>query len=80
MYTDVRRLIEDAWIDRTLLESKEHITAIESVIDNLDKGNLRVAELITGRWHINDWIKKAVILYFPIREMAEIKVDRKSVV
>ena len=74
MYNDVKKLIEDAWIDRTLLESKEHITAIEDVIDDLDKGKLRVAEMITGRWHINDWIKKAVILYFPIREMAEIKV------
>ncbi len=60
MYTDVKNLIENAWIDRTLLESKEHITAIESVIEDLDKGKLRVAELITGRWHVNDWIKKAV--------------------
>ncbi len=74
MYNDVKKLIEEAWIDRTLLESKEHVTAIESIIYELDKGKLRVAELITGRWHTNDWIKKAVILYFPVREMAEIKV------
>ena len=40
----------------------------------LDKGELRVAEPIGSRWHVNDWLKKAVVLYFPIREMKEIEV------
>lgn len=71
---DLKKLIEDAWIDRNLLNFKEYTEAIESVIQRLDKGELRVAELIGNRWHVNEWIKKAVILYFPVREMEEIKV------
>jgi 2,3,4,5-tetrahydropyridine-2-carboxylate N-succinyltransferase len=71
---DQKKLIEQAWEDRKLLEYNEYITAIESVVERLDKGQIRVAELIGGRWHTNDWIKKAVILYFPIRQMEEIEV------
>ena len=74
MATDLKKLIEDAWEDRTLLTENEYINAIETVIERLDKGELRVAELIGTRWHVNDWIKKAVILYFPIRRMEEIEV------
>jgi 2,3,4,5-tetrahydropyridine-2-carboxylate N-succinyltransferase len=71
---DLKKLIEDAWEDRKLLNYTEHINAIDTVIERLDKGTLRVAELIDGRWHTNEWIKKAVILYFPIRAMEEITV------
>jgi len=71
---DLKKLIEDAWEDRNLLTFKEYTTAIETVIDRLDKGEIRVAERIGSRWHVNDWIKKAVILYFPTRQMEEIKV------
>jgi len=71
---DLKKLIEDAWIDRNLITYKEYIDAIETVIDRLDRGDLRVAEKIGSRWHVNDWVKKAVILYFPTREMQEIKV------
>jgi len=71
---DLKKLVEDAWEDRKLLESSDHTFAIESVIQRLDKGEIRVAELIGNRWHTNEWIKKAVILYFPIRKMEEIKV------
>ena len=74
MITELKKLVEDAWEDRTLLTFREHRQAIEEIIDNLDKGTIRVAEQIAGRWHVNDWIKKAVILYFPIREMEEIEV------
>jgi 2,3,4,5-tetrahydropyridine-2-carboxylate N-succinyltransferase len=70
---DLRKLIEDAWVDRNLLTFKEYTNAIETVIERLDKGELRVAERIGTRWHVNDWVKKAVILYFPTREMEEIK-------
>jgi 2,3,4,5-tetrahydropyridine-2-carboxylate N-succinyltransferase len=69
---DLKKLIEDAWEDRNLLRYNEHINAIESVIEKLDKGTLRVAELIGTRWHTNEWVKKAVILYFPTRHMEEI--------
>lgn len=74
MLTDLRNLIEEAWEDRSLLTENAYINAIEAVIARLDRGELRVAEVVTGRWHVNDWIKKAVILYFPIMSMEEIKV------
>lgn len=71
---DLKKLIEDAWDDRKLLNYTEYINAIDTVIERLDKGTLRVAEPIDGRWHTNEWIKKAVLLYFPIRNMEEISV------
>ncbi|MEO6149556.1 MAG: 2,3,4,5-tetrahydropyridine-2,6-dicarboxylate N-succinyltransferase [Mucilaginibacter sp.] len=71
---DLKKLIEDAWADRSLLKYNDYITAIETVIERLDKGQYRVAECITGRWHTNEWIKKAVILYFPLRDMEKIEV------
>src|ERR1700712_5956652 len=70
---DLKKLIEAAWEDRNLLGYKQYTDAIETVIERLDKGEIRVAELIGNRWHNNEWIKKAVILYFPIRTMEEIK-------
>ncbi|MDB5137986.1 MAG: 2,3,4,5-tetrahydropyridine-2,6-dicarboxylate N-succinyltransferase [Mucilaginibacter sp.] len=74
MPTELKKLIEEVWEDRNLLINNEYITAIETVIERLDKGELRVAEPIGSRWHTHDWIKKAVILYFPTRNMDEIKV------
>src|ERR1700743_2627297 len=71
---DLKKLIEDAWDDRKLLNYTEYLNAIDTVIERLDKGTLRVAEPIDGRWHTNEWIKKAVILYFPTRSMEEISV------
>jgi len=71
---DLKKLIEEAWDDRNLLRYNEYINAIETVIERLDKGNLRVAELIGSIWYTQEWIKKAVILYFPIRQMEEISV------
>ena len=70
MINELKRLVEDAWEDRTLITFREHRSAVEEVIQKLDKGTLRVAEQVAGRWHVNDWIKKAVILYFPIRDMS----------
>ena len=72
MISEYKKLIESAWEDRNLITFKEYRIAIESVIQHLDKGEIRVAEQIGERWHVNDWVKKAVILYFPIREMKEI--------
>ena len=72
--TELKNLIEEAWDNRKLLNLKEYITAIETVIAHLDKGELRVAEKIGDRWHVNEWMKKAVILYFPIMDMQEIIV------
>ena len=72
---DFRKLIEDAWEDRSLLQNNDYTNAIETIIERLNNGEMRVAEpSVGGRWHVNEWIKKAVILYFPIRNMEEIKV------
>ena len=66
----MKQLIEAAWDNRLLLEDSTTIKAIEAVIEQLDKGLLRVAEPSgEDNWIINDWVKKAVILYFPIRQM-----------
>lgn len=72
MLDNLKQLIEDAWENRLLLDNKEYSAAVHLVIEKLDKGELRVAEPIGSRWHVNDWIKKAVILYFPIQSMVEI--------
>ena len=63
------RLIEEAWENREKLAMLETRNAIEEVIGLLDNGKLRVAEPTDGGWIVNEWVKKAVILYFPIREM-----------
>ena len=66
----MKQLIEAAWEDRSLLQDSKTTQAIEAVIEDLDKGLLRVAEPNTdGSWTVNDWIKKAVVLYFPMRQM-----------
>lgn len=67
-------IIEKAWNDRNLLKEKEVVMAIESVVDQLDKGVLRVAEPAGDSWKVNDWVKKAVILYFPIMKMRTIEM------
>lgn len=70
-----KAIIEQAWNDRSLLKKKETRSAIESVIASLDAGELRVAEpLENGEWQVNEWVKKAVVMYFPIRKMETIEV------
>lgn len=71
----MQSIIEKAWDDRSLLESKEVQEVINSVIAKLDEGSLRVAEpTADGNWKVNEWVKKAVVLYFPIRKMETIEV------
>lgn len=71
----MRSIIESAWENRALLQEKETIQAIEHVIEELDKGILRVAEPTdSGEWQVNEWVKKAVVMYFPIRKMQTIEV------
>jgi 2,3,4,5-tetrahydropyridine-2-carboxylate N-succinyltransferase len=70
-----KAIIEQAWEDRSLLEKTETREAIEAVIASLDAGELRVAEpLGNGDWQVNEWVKKAVVMYFPIRKMETIEV------
>lgn len=66
---ELRQLIENAWNDRSLLQQKETQEAIQTVVEQLDKGILRVAQPLEEGWQVNEWVKKAVILYFPIRKM-----------
>ncbi len=68
-----KRLIEEAWDDRSLLNDEAIIDGIEKVIDLLDKGLLRVAFQDETGWKVNEWVKKAVILYFPTRKMETIE-------
>lgn len=69
MYEKEKEIIEKAWDNRELLKSKKVAGTIEIIIDKLDKGEIRVAEPSENGWKVNDWVKKAVILYFPVRKM-----------
>jgi len=75
---DLQIQIEHIWENRSLLEATESKEAIERVIYLLDSGTLRVAEAIEEKnqlfWQVNEWVKKAVILYFPIRKMQTMEV------
>ena len=66
---DIRNIIESAWENRDLLKEQNTIDTIRKVVDLLDKGELRVAEPIESGWQVNEWVKKAVVLYFPIQKM-----------
>ena len=63
------QIIEAAWENRELLKDEKTLVTIRNVIEQLDKGTIRVAEPIENGWKVNEWIKKAVILYFPIQKM-----------
>ncbi len=71
---NLKETVEAAWDERALLSKSNVQETIFEVIDLLDKGMLRVAEKGKSGWQVNDWIKKAVILYFPIRQMESIEV------
>ncbi len=71
---ELREQIEQAWDNRELLKSATTQTAIREVINQLDKGLLRVADPVGNSWTVNEWIKKAVILYFPIQQMETTEV------
>lgn len=70
----LQNIIEKAWDDRALLTQPETITAIKSVISKLDEGTLRVAQPTDNGWQVNEWVKKAVVLYFPIQKMETFEV------
>ncbi|WP_192821011.1 2,3,4,5-tetrahydropyridine-2,6-dicarboxylate N-succinyltransferase [Rufibacter sp. LB8] len=66
--------IEAAWTDRTLLQQAHTQEAIREVVRLLDLGQLRVAEPTGGeKWQVNEWVKKAVLMYFPIQQMETIE-------
>ncbi len=61
-------IIEQAWTNKDLLQNPETINAIEKIIKLLDQGKVRVAEPVDNIWKVNETIKKAVLLYFPIKK------------
>jgi 2,3,4,5-tetrahydropyridine-2,6-dicarboxylate N-succinyltransferase len=69
----IKTIIENAWENRDLLKEELTISTIREVINLLDKGELRVAEPTVNGWQVNEWIKKAVVLYFPIQKMETIE-------
>ncbi len=71
---ELRDIIERAWDDRSLLSDKEVVLAVKTIIEDLDRGERRVAEPTDNGWQVNEWVKKAVILYFPIQKMQTIEV------
>ncbi len=70
----LQHLIEKAWEDRSLINDKSTSVAIKSIVDDLDNGKRRIAEQVDGDWVVNEWIKKAVILYFPLMKMQLIEI------
>lgn len=66
---DYKKTIEQAWENKKLLKDKNVQTCIREVIDLLDQGKIRVASPANNEWVVNEWVKKAVILYFPIQKM-----------
>ena len=71
---DLRIKIEAAWTNRSLLKEADTQDAIRQVIELLDKGHLRTAEPTREGWQVNEWVKKAVVMYFPIQGMKTIEV------
>lgn len=65
----LQEIIESAWNDRSLLQNQDTQAAIRAVIELIDTGKLRVAEPNGADWQINEWVKKAVVMYFPIQKM-----------
>ena len=71
---NLKKLIDNAWDNRSLLKDRTTINSIETVINSLDNGEIRVAEKINNEWVTHEWIKKAVVLYFPTRKMQTIEI------
>lgn len=71
---ELKQRVEKIWEDRSLLQQPESQELIRSVIEKLDSGTLRVAEPVSDGWQVNEWVKKAVIMYFPIQQMETIEV------
>lgn len=71
---ELKNSIERAWEDRNLLTDARTQKAIREVVDLVDQGKLRCAQPSGDGWQINEWVKKAVVLYFPIQKMETYEV------
>jgi 2,3,4,5-tetrahydropyridine-2,6-dicarboxylate N-succinyltransferase len=72
--TALQQTIEAAWENRALLKEENTQSAIREIVSMLDEGTLRVAEPVATGWQVNEWVKKAVVMYFPIQTMETIEV------
>lgn len=73
-YIELKTIIEKAWENRQLLSEPLTQDSIRQAVQLLDEGKLRVAEPKGQGWQVNAWVKKAVVLYFPIQQMETIEV------
>ncbi|MDR2223175.1 MAG: 2,3,4,5-tetrahydropyridine-2,6-dicarboxylate N-succinyltransferase [Flavobacteriaceae bacterium] len=74
MTNNLQEIIEKAWENRSLLQNQETQDAIREVVELVDAGKLRVAEPQETSWQINEWVKKAIVMYFPIQKMETFEV------
>lgn len=72
-YQEHQAIIEKCWDNRELLKDETNRQTIRDIIEAIDKGGLRVAQPTTSGWQVNQWVKKAVILYFPIQPMQQMQ-------
>ena len=73
MQDERQEIIERAWDCRELLKESNVQEVVRTVVDQLDRGELRIAEKVDGHWQVNEWLKKAVILFFPINSMETVE-------
>jgi 2,3,4,5-tetrahydropyridine-2-carboxylate N-succinyltransferase len=66
---ELKEKITTAWNNRDLLKEKQYTDAIHAVIEEVDKGRLRVASFNGEKWTVHEWIKQAILLYFGIQQM-----------
>jgi 2,3,4,5-tetrahydropyridine-2-carboxylate N-succinyltransferase len=66
---ELKTTIEAAWQDRGLLKDAKYSDAVRAIIEEVDKGRLRVAEPQGDQWVVNEWVKQAILMYFGIQQM-----------
>jgi 2,3,4,5-tetrahydropyridine-2-carboxylate N-succinyltransferase len=66
---DLKKMVGEAWDNRDLLKQLEYSDAVKNVIDEVDAGRIRVANPLNTGWHVNEWVKQAILMYFGIQQM-----------
>ena len=66
---NLQKIIQEAWLNRELVKETNTQDAIRAVIEEVDKGRIRVASPVEGQWVVNEWVKQAILLYFSIQPM-----------
>jgi len=66
---ELKPLVTEAWLNRELLKDETHTENLRTVIEEIDKGRLRVADKVGDEWVVNEWVKQAILMYFSIQPM-----------